>query len=160
TQQGPGLPSGGQPQKARAESNLANAYHDAMNLLVTDKKCAAFFNPLRTNIPAASVVLQTLMNGRVYGSIQVSDDVVSSYAGYVTSATTSPSVVGPVGHPYMGAEILINDRVGVFVSNSASAWDRTVALLHELGHAMQILYPGSAPTMLIDGTVDGTPVKN
>ena len=119
--------------------------------MLENEDCANLFGQGKDrngNRVTAGQVLFDLFNGLTYGSVSVGD--ISSASGTTTSATTTPGVIN-YGGGYMqnAAYIQFNDLAGVFVTGNAI--DQAIAVLHELGHAMNDIFGTGTSVIQQDG---------
>jgi RHS repeat-associated protein len=132
---------------------LQTALDQAMQALNSPFCNKLFNNPLG---PSPQQVLQDLYNGNTdYGSILFGEIPENGPSAYVINATTTAWVPPPGSSVETGAIITLQTQ-GTYW-NFPSGYDQAVTLIHELGHAFNIIFGEGSSSILDDA---GNPTQS
>jgi RHS repeat-associated protein len=144
-----GTPTSSPSSEAIVAGRIQAATYKAAAALASKPGCAKLFNDgPEKDRPTAMYVLQSLREGTWAGSIK--PGALVSPPGTVRTAITQPVAYNNGRITRTIVNITINTNAGAFVSGSAE--DQAIAILHELGHAMNAMYgPATAKQIVTDG---------
>lgn len=152
---------------------LNDAIQEAISLLSEDPNCAAVFTSPTTGASAINpaTLLSDLQGGEAgpgpYGSIgfgplRTTPGILPGTVSYTNATTTPVPQYGMVN----GQNTVVGMQVFITINtdpnspyNKGTAYDRAVTLLHELGHAYNILF-GTGSSHIIDDQGDSPAARS